>query len=113
MLTIIRYFVGHTDYSTAEPDRRLCRPQSRSFLSAIAPQSEIRLVAGRESRDSLIQKGWGMTDLELHLAQEREEIAARIASFRETQQRFEREREEFFVSTWQRVRGLRPLRFWS
>jgi hypothetical protein len=54
-----------------------------------------------------------MTDLERHLAQEREEIAARIASFRETQQRFEREREEFFVSTWQRVRGLRPLRFWS
>src|SRR5262249_43938416 len=45
----------------------------------------------------------GMTDLELRLAQEREEIAARIASFRETQQRFEREREEFFVKTWQRV----------
>jgi hypothetical protein len=54
-----------------------------------------------------------MTDLELHLAQEREEIAARIASFRETQQRFEREREEFFTSTWQRVRGLRLLPFWS
>lgn len=54
-----------------------------------------------------------MTELELSLAQEREEIAARIAIFRETQQRFEREREEFFVSTWQRVRGLRPLPFWS
>ena len=57
--------------------------------------------------------GMGMTEQELSLAQEREEIAARIARFRETQQRFEREREEFFVSTWQRVRGLQPLPFWS
>jgi len=54
-----------------------------------------------------------MTEQELSLTQEREEIAARIARFRETQQRFEREREEFFVSTWQRVRGLQPLPFWS
>jgi hypothetical protein len=55
----------------------------------------------------------GMTELEQRLAQEREEIAARIASFRATQERFEREREEFFVSTWRRVRGLQPLPFWS
>ena len=63
--------------------------------------------------DSHLGKGMGMTELELRLAQEREEIAARIASFRETQERFEREREEFFASTWQRVRGLQPLPFWS
>lgn len=63
--------------------------------------------------DSHRRKGMGMTELELRLAQEREEIAARIARFRETQQRFEREREEFFVSTWRRVRGLQPLPFWS
>src|SRR5262249_30869567 len=98
----------HRDFSSA---RRA--PQSRSPLSAIAPQSRTRMNAGREN-DSLGQaEGMGMTELELRLAQEREEIAARIASFRETQQRFEREREEFFVSTWQRVRGLRPLPFWS
>jgi len=54
-----------------------------------------------------------MTELELRLAQEREEIAARIARFKATQERFEREREEYFVSTWQRVRGLQPLPFWS
>ena len=54
-----------------------------------------------------------MSDLEHRLAQEREEIAARIASFRETQERFEREREEFFVSTWRHVRGLLPQPFWS
>jgi len=58
-------------------------------------------------------KGMGMTESELRLAREREEIAAHIARFRETQERFEREREEFFVSTWQRVRGLQPLPFWS
>jgi hypothetical protein len=55
----------------------------------------------------------GMTELELRLAQEREEIAARVARFRQTQERFEREREEFFVNTWRRVRGLEPLPFWS
>jgi len=54
-----------------------------------------------------------MTEQELRRAQEREEIAARIAKFKATQERFEREREEFFVSTWQRLRGLEPLPFWS
>jgi hypothetical protein len=65
----------------------------------------------RKSRSQ--QKGLGMTEQELRRAQEREEIAARIAKFKATQERFEREREEFFVSTWQRVRGLEPLPFWS
>jgi len=65
----------------------------------------------RKSRSQ--QKGIGMTEQELRRAQEREEIAARIAKFKATQERFEREREEFFVSTWQRMRGLEPLPFWS
>jgi len=34
-------------------------------------------------------------------AQEREEIAARIASFKATQEKFEREREEYFQTTMQ------------
>jgi len=54
-----------------------------------------------------------MTEQELRRAQEREEIAARIAKFKATQERFERERKEFFVSTWRRLRGLEPLPFWS
>jgi hypothetical protein len=65
----------------------------------------------RKSRPQ--QKEIGMTEQELRRAQEREEIAARIAKFKATQERFEREREEFFVSTWQRLRGLEPLPFWS
>jgi len=36
-----------------------------------------------------------MDDSRKHLAQEREEIARRIANFRATQERFEREREDF------------------
>jgi len=65
----------------------------------------------RKSRPQ--QKEIGMTEQELRRAQEREEIAARIAKFKATQERFEREREEFFVSTWQRLRGLEPLPSWS
>jgi hypothetical protein len=65
----------------------------------------------RKSRPQ--QKEIGMTEQELRRAQEREEIAARIAKFKATQERFEREREEFFVSTWQRLRGLEALPFWS
>ena len=33
------------------------------------------------------------------LAREREEIASRVASFRATQEKFEREREEYYVAT--------------
>ena len=40
-----------------------------------------------------------MTEKEERLARDRAEIAARVASFRETQQKFEREREEYYVTT--------------
>ena len=40
-----------------------------------------------------------MTEQEERLARERAEIAARVASFRETQQKFEREREEYYATT--------------
>ena len=40
-----------------------------------------------------------MTDLEDRLAREREEIAARVASFRATQQKFERDRQEYYANT--------------
>jgi hypothetical protein len=58
-------------------------------------------------------KGMAMTDEKNdRRSQEREEIAARIASFRATQQKFEREREEYFVTTMENARkGDRPS-FW-
>ena len=40
-----------------------------------------------------------MTEQEEWLARERAEIAARVASFKETQQKFEREREEYYAAT--------------
>jgi len=40
-----------------------------------------------------------MTDNEDRLAREREEIAARVASFRAMQQKFERDRQEYYAST--------------
>ncbi|WP_051334337.1 hypothetical protein [Bradyrhizobium sp. Ai1a-2] len=39
------------------------------------------------------------TEKEERLAREREEIAARIASFKATQQKFERERQEYYANT--------------
>jgi len=41
----------------------------------------------------------GMTEPPNNAALEREEITMRVANFKATQQRFERERDEFFVAT--------------
>jgi len=56
-----------------------------------------------------------MTEREDRLAREREEIAMRVAAFKATQQKFEREREEYFVATLANARrsGLERPRFWS
>jgi hypothetical protein len=40
-----------------------------------------------------------MIENDQQIAREREEIAARIASFKATQQRFERERQEYYADT--------------
>ena len=54
-----------------------------------------------------------MTKQEERRAQEREEIATRIATFKATQQKFEREREEFFLTTMQNARKTKRASFWS
>jgi hypothetical protein len=46
----------------------------------------------------------GMTEQQKRAASEREEIAARIANFKATQKKFEREREEYFVMTLENAR---------
>jgi chorismate mutase len=59
------------------------------------------------------QKGWAMTEQSDRLARAREEIAARVASFKATQQKFEREREEYFVTTLENARnGSDGRTFW-
>jgi hypothetical protein len=72
------------------------------------------MAAGQES------KGMGMTEPQDNAALEREEIAIRVANFKATQQRFERERDEFFVATLGNARHLESPRlsperppFWS
>ena len=40
-----------------------------------------------------------MTEQQERLAREREEIASRVANFKATQEKFEREREEYYVTT--------------
>jgi len=55
--------------------------------------------AGQES------KGMGMTEQPYNAAREREEIVSRVASFKATQEKFEREREEYFVTTLQNARS--------
>ena len=42
-----------------------------------------------------------MTEQQNVLAAEREEIATRVASFKATQEKFQRERDEYFVATLQ------------
>jgi hypothetical protein len=49
-----------------------------------------------------------MTEQQDRLTREREEIAARVARFRATQEKFEREREEFFTATLESARIGRP-----
>ncbi len=49
-----------------------------------------------------------MTEPRDGAALEREEIAIRVANFKATQQKFERERDEFFVTTLRNAR--RPER---
>jgi len=57
-----------------------------------------------------------MTEQEDRVTREREEITARVARFKATQEKFEREREEFFVTTLEKAkrtsRTSRPP-FWS
>ena len=53
-----------------------------------------------------------MTEQNERLTRAREEIAARVASFKATQQKFEREREEYFVTTLKNAQsgsGRRPF----
>lgn len=67
----------------------------------------------RDSTESSSDEGMGMTEKEKRLAKEREEIAARVASFRATQEKFEREREEYYAKTLQAARSGKTIRLWT
>jgi hypothetical protein len=67
-----------------------------------------------EFRSAHILKWWGfdMTEDEQRKNREREEIAARVAAFRATQEKFKREREEYFVSTLENARKVERPSLW-
>ena len=55
-----------------------------------------------------------MNEQDDRLARAREEIAARVASFKATQERFEREREEYYATTLGKAwSGFNRPSFWS
>jgi hypothetical protein len=70
--------------------------------------------ANQSWRDANHMTGWAMTEKEERLARDRAEIAARVANFKETQRKFEREREEYYATTlgnaWS---GYSRSAFWS
>jgi hypothetical protein len=90
--------------------RRRSYPPRTSNTRANHNRAPIAATNGRGTRI----KGMGMPEQQDNAAQEREEIAARVASFKATQEKFEREREEYFVTTLENARHSfgRPS-FWS
>jgi hypothetical protein len=49
----------------------------------------------------------GMTEQQDRLALEREEISTRVANFKATQEKFQREREEYYTATMEAARAVR------
>ena len=74
---------------------RLRFATARDHDASFTPHSRARITAGHESNKTRMV----MTEKEERLARDRAEIAARVASFRETQQKFERERKEYYETT--------------
>jgi hypothetical protein len=48
-----------------------------------------------------------MTELQKKLALEREEIAERVAIFKATQEKFQRDREKYYAATMEAARAVR------
>ncbi len=54
----------------------------------------------------------GTTEQQDHFASEREKIAARVARFKATQDKFARERDEYFTTTLGNARKVERPSFW-
>ena len=77
-------------------------------MCRVTTQSAMR----RQRSSSIFEKGMDMTEDEERKARERDEIAARVAAFRATQEKFKREREEFCVSTLENARKVERPSLW-
>lgn len=71
-------------------------------------------ATANEDGTRINKNGMAMTEQEERLARERAEIAARVASFKETQQKFERERQEYYATTLGKAwSGFNRPSFWT
>jgi hypothetical protein len=86
-------------------------PQSRNQAFKIAPESGPPMGNGTNQ-----EKGWAMqtNGKPEWVEREREEIAARVAHFRATQKKFEKEREEYYTATLSNAwDGFNRPSFWN
>jgi hypothetical protein len=82
--------------------RERCLAQLITILQRRVPiRAPIAVTNGHETKI----KGIGMTEQEERLARGRKEIAMRVANFKATQEKFERERNEYFVTTLENARN--------
>jgi hypothetical protein len=85
----------------------------RAVITILQRHLPIRAPIADANERGTRLKGMGMTEQQDRLAREREEIAARVANFRATQEKFERAREEYFVTTLENARnGSERRRHW-
>jgi hypothetical protein len=103
-----RTFVFTGNHNPATP-----RPNSRSNRSRQWTRAKIKgrtSTTGIKGRNQRI----GMTEQENRLAREREEIATRVANFKATQEKFQRERGEYFAATLENAcNGFNAKAHWS
>jgi hypothetical protein len=64
---------------------------------------------GQESGKRI--KGMAMTEQQERLALEREEITTRVAQFKATQEKFQREREAYYATTMETARAIKWNKF--
>jgi hypothetical protein len=75
-------------------------------------QIRAAIAAANDTWDE--SKRMAMTEQQERLAREREEIASRVANFKATQKKFEREREEYYVTTLSNAwDGFHRPPFWT
>jgi chorismate mutase len=108
--------IASGDDLTATSTAAVLSTASRILRTATILRRPLRIRAPIKTAngDGTTQKGWAMTERKDRLAREREEIAARVANFKATQEKFAREREEFFVATLENARnGSDGAALWS
>jgi hypothetical protein len=93
------------NFMRTDADSQPCVPSSKSRRNRTRECArDITRMIRRRRQQRMDKKKMGTTEQQERLKRERDEIAARVASFKATQEKFEREREEFFRRTWRTIR---------